>query len=65
LKNDVPALFNKKWEKTDTRRKLLCVQFSDGSIWYPKELELKAIGEKFQEIHTHNLQYPNIDEVKQ
>lgn len=58
------AQFNKKWEKTDERRQIFFVRFNDGSIWYPKGIEIKAISAAMEKCYAHNIQFPNIDKPK-
>lgn len=48
-----------EFEKTDYRRKLMEVTFSDGSKWYPKLVEVKKINEMLKECFNHNIQFPD------
>lgn len=53
--------FNRNWKVTDKRRKLMYVEFSNGTIWFPKDIEIELIIAKKHECWDHNKQYPNID----
>ena len=50
-----------KWKETDHRRKLLAVKFNDGSVWYPKDDDLRIIEQGKDHVHKHNFQFENID----
>ncbi len=46
---------------TDTRRKLLGVEFNNGTIWWPKDDELQHIQETKAIVHKHNLKFKDLD----
>lgn len=50
-----------KWKETDHRRKLLAVKFSDGSVWYPKDDDLRIIEQGKDHVFKHNTKFANID----
>lgn len=57
----ISAEYNHKWKVDDKRRKIFYVEFCNGTVWYPKDVEIKEIVEKRQECFEHNIKYPNID----
>lgn len=52
-------------ETTDYRRKVLCVHFSDGSFWVPKDTEISELNAKKHEVYKWNLQFPDPDKSKE
>lgn len=55
------AQYNDKWVKSDTRRIIFFVKFNDGSIWYPKDEEIKLLSNSREICFQHNIKFPNID----
>lgn len=57
----IKAEYNNKWKVDDKRRIIFYVEFSDGSVWYPKDEEIKIIEDARKICFNNNIKYPNLD----
>ena len=60
----VKAAYNNKHKTTDTRRKIFCLVFTNGAVWWPKDKELEALQKARKICLDHNKQFPDPDKPK-